>query len=326
MGLISASLLELFLFTLPVDKRDGVKTVLVQILTAGGFLSRKVFSEQYSSSRNALVKSIFPYAINIAREFTNGANSTPRIDDLLRLNEPLKAEQFTSRYNQDFEEVEEIGVGGFGRVFRSRSRVDNQYYAIKKITLKESTEKHSKKIVDECRFHAVLQHPNVVRYHNAWFEIKITEVEEVVDSKITESFQESEESLVVKKWVSKTTSVESENYSVSSEESKKGFWATPQKPMNPDSPFVTFGSSEGEEDEEEEDNGEDDCGDDDDDDDDESDLSDGSGSSIGSASARKLAKQLAKDDDIEEVKPRNLQLALDFTKARTKDVSFLECN
>ncbi|KAE9550607.1 hypothetical protein FO519_006178 [Halicephalobus sp. NKZ332] len=177
--LVSASLLELFLSTLPIDKRDEVKTVLIQMLTAGGFLSRKVFSDQYATTRSALVSNMSAYVVNIAREFVNGLNSSPRVDDPLKLTGPFQFEKFVSRYDQDFEEIKAIGAGGFGKVFHSKSRVDNQHYAIKKICLKESTEKCSQRMLDECRFHAGLQHPNVVRYHNAWFEITINEVPKI---------------------------------------------------------------------------------------------------------------------------------------------------
>jgi translation initiation factor 2-alpha kinase 4 len=40
-----------------------------------------------------------------------------------------------SRYKQDFEEIDKIGEGGAGRVFRARHRIDKTIYAIKKVRL-----------------------------------------------------------------------------------------------------------------------------------------------------------------------------------------------
>jgi serine/threonine protein kinase len=36
-----------------------------------------------------------------------------------------------SRYKNDFEELEKIGEGGFGRVYRARHKLDGRVYAIK---------------------------------------------------------------------------------------------------------------------------------------------------------------------------------------------------
>ena len=70
-----------------------------------------------------------------------------------------------SRYDTDFEEVEEIGRGGFGSVFKARNRLDQRPYAVKKIKLDSTRPKHNKKIMREvskiepngigiCREHA----------------------------------------------------------------------------------------------------------------------------------------------------------------------------
>ena len=37
------------------------------------------------------------------------------------------------RYVQDFYEVDKLGEGGFGSVFRARNRLDDRMYAIKKM-------------------------------------------------------------------------------------------------------------------------------------------------------------------------------------------------
>ena len=40
-----------------------------------------------------------------------------------------------SRYAADFEEIMSLGRGGFGQVFKVRNRIDNRFYAIKRIAL-----------------------------------------------------------------------------------------------------------------------------------------------------------------------------------------------
>ena len=46
-----------------------------------------------------------------------------------------KMAEATSRYANDFIEVEKIGQGGFGTVYKARHKIDGNIYAIKKIKL-----------------------------------------------------------------------------------------------------------------------------------------------------------------------------------------------
>ena len=39
------------------------------------------------------------------------------------------------RYLIDYEEIEKIGEGGFGRVYKCRNRVDSNIYAVKKMVI-----------------------------------------------------------------------------------------------------------------------------------------------------------------------------------------------
>lgn len=45
-----------------------------------------------------------------------------------------------SRYHRDFEEVRQLGSGGQGQVFKAKSRIDGQCYAVKRIQLPKSDE------------------------------------------------------------------------------------------------------------------------------------------------------------------------------------------
>ncbi|KIX09371.1 uncharacterized protein Z518_00450 [Rhinocladiella mackenziei CBS 650.93] len=74
----------------------------------------------------------------------------------------------TSRYRNEWEEVERIGRGGFGKVFRARQKLDGQFYAVKKID--SSSRKMLEDILREVTLLAKLNHPYVVRYYNAWYE------------------------------------------------------------------------------------------------------------------------------------------------------------
>ncbi|WAQ88086.1 hypothetical protein PtA15_9A211 [Puccinia triticina] len=74
-----------------------------------------------------------------------------------------------SRYRNDFEEVEFLGKGGFGEVLKARNKLDNRFYAIKKISLPTDPREETK-ILREVTILSRMSHPHIVRYHACWIE------------------------------------------------------------------------------------------------------------------------------------------------------------
>lgn len=85
------------------------------------------------------------------------------------LNESTTNNIVLSRYQHEFEEIEQIGKGGYGSIFKSKHCLDNTIYAIKKIKLKNTNEIGY--ILREIQILAKLDHINVVRYYNSWIEL-----------------------------------------------------------------------------------------------------------------------------------------------------------
>eukprot|EP01113_Clastostelium_recurvatum_P007560 TRINITY_DN1352_c2_g1_i1.p1 TRINITY_DN1352_c2_g1~~TRINITY_DN1352_c2_g1_i1.p1 ORF type:complete len:768 (+),score=212.89 TRINITY_DN1352_c2_g1_i1:180-2306(+) len=76
-----------------------------------------------------------------------------------------------SRYDDDFVELEELGYGGFGRVYKVENKLDGLVYALKKIPFRHTNRDLVEKVLREVKTLALLHHPNVVRYHSAWLEL-----------------------------------------------------------------------------------------------------------------------------------------------------------
>ena len=101
-----------------------------------------------------------------------------------RLQSSLASSSGPTRYEEMFEELEELGRGGFGSITRAQHRADLKYYAVKKIRCRLPKQQldergglnaylHSR-ILREAQVICQMDHPHIVRYYNTWVEVKWT--------------------------------------------------------------------------------------------------------------------------------------------------------
>ncbi|KAJ7760657.1 kinase-like domain-containing protein [Mycena maculata] len=74
----------------------------------------------------------------------------------------------SSRWKEDWEELELLGKGAFGSVVKARNKIDSRIYAVKKIRL--STTQSDTKIFREVNALSRLSHRFIVRYFTTWVE------------------------------------------------------------------------------------------------------------------------------------------------------------
>lgn len=107
-------------------------------------------------------------------------------------------QRYSSRYWQDFEQLECLGCGGFGSVFRVKNRLDGLEYAIKRIPFNHEKREAVRKLQREVYSLARLDHPNVVRYNAAWIERGDSDVlSDCEDSSSSLEFEKSDTTLCI---------------------------------------------------------------------------------------------------------------------------------
>lgn len=95
---------------------------------------------------------------------------------------PLSVQGHTAihndRYAREFDEMEMVGKGGYGKVYKVKNKLDNAHYAVKRIIItptklqkiRERGDEELQCILEEVRSLARFEHSNIVRYHGAWME------------------------------------------------------------------------------------------------------------------------------------------------------------
>lgn len=115
-------------------------------------------------------------------------------DQNYQLIDPLDKGRISSRYKSDFIELEELGRGGGGTVFKVRNRLDRRIYAVKKVLLQSEQGKmhqlgklENSKLRREVTTISRMTHRHIVRYYQAWVEGGDTVEDEEHDDSINQS-------------------------------------------------------------------------------------------------------------------------------------------
>lgn len=78
-----------------------------------------------------------------------------------------------SRYYREFDEIQFVAGGGFGKVFKVRHKLDGIVYAVKKVTIKSHEISRVLNHLSEVKTLAALNHNNIVPYKGIFFSFFI---------------------------------------------------------------------------------------------------------------------------------------------------------
>ncbi|EFQ85724.1 hypothetical protein PTT_19265 [Pyrenophora teres f. teres 0-1] len=99
----------------------------------------------------------------------------------------------TDRYIREYTELEVVGKGGYGKVFKAKHKLDGSFYAVKRIMvsptkiarIQEHGPEELESMLEEVRSLARFDHNNIVRYHNAWLEFTTMPTDAAAQPEVT---------------------------------------------------------------------------------------------------------------------------------------------
>lgn len=161
----------------------------------------KFIDESFEKSEFENIRMSYEIALKQLFEVTRG-NSLPVQDiEVWPLNhENPKTALEWSRYYRDFEEIEKIGEGGFGNVWKSKHKLDQIEYAIKKICVKATSVKNILNHLREVKTLASLNHVNIVPYKSCWLEplISYHQEDKMIDASTNQSSSDESSNFTTK--------------------------------------------------------------------------------------------------------------------------------
>ncbi|XP_053676798.1 eukaryotic translation initiation factor 2-alpha kinase 1-like [Anopheles nili] len=147
-----------------IDRSRVLYKTICDRLHAVNLIDETYTMGEFEMMRNQYQKALY-HLVRIAR-----GNDLPVILPDLQECWPLPAGLEWSRYYREFEEISFLAGGGFGKVYRSRNKLDDTVYAVKKVTIRSTTIKNVLVHLAEVKTLASLNHINIVPYKAAWLE------------------------------------------------------------------------------------------------------------------------------------------------------------
>ena len=162
------SLLVIVLLEINFGNNSILFNKIIEYLTSSKIIDCDITSNEYINARTKLFNLINDLNLSNTNLLMNTVTDEINNKDLVisKLN----------TYNKTFYELNLLGSGSFGNVYKVHHKLDNEYYAMKKIIITDELIQLNYDVFQEVKLFAKLHHPNIVRYFSSWIDFDINSI------------------------------------------------------------------------------------------------------------------------------------------------------
>ncbi len=84
--------------------------------------------------------------------------------------------KYINKYRNNFNQLNLIGRGGYGSVYKAYHKFEKKFYAVKKIFIVQDLLSEGYDIFNEIQLYSELNHTNIVRYYTSWVDIDLNSI------------------------------------------------------------------------------------------------------------------------------------------------------
>ena len=164
------SLLVIVLLEINFGNNNSLFNKIIEYLTNSKIIDCDITSNEYINARTKL--------FNLINDL-NSSNTNLLMNTDINKNEINNKELVISKlntYNKTFYELNLLGSGSFGNVYKVHHKLDNEYYAMKKIIITDELIQLNYDVFQEVKLFAKLHHPNIVRYFSSWIDFDVNSI------------------------------------------------------------------------------------------------------------------------------------------------------
>jgi serine/threonine protein kinase len=161
------SLLVIVLLEMTFGNNNFLFNKITDYLISSKLIDDDITSDEYFNARTKL----FNLINNLNSPIPINDNCDPASQKLVSFNNTN-----LNAYNKTFYELDLLGSGSFGNVYKVQHKIDNELYAIKKVFITDDLIELNYDVFQEVKLFAKLSHPNIVRYYSSWVDIDINSI------------------------------------------------------------------------------------------------------------------------------------------------------
>jgi hypothetical protein len=151
-----------------VNKKNNLNKIL-SLLQKYDILNNDFVDYNYSESKFKIKHLLNTLLVdNNMNRITNDSEENADKNNIIIYSKKKRNENLENNYSNNFIELENIGNGSYGSVYKVYHKYEKNLYAIKKVHITNELLKDNFDIFREIQLFSKLNHKNIVRYYSSW--------------------------------------------------------------------------------------------------------------------------------------------------------------